>query len=40
MTPLVDVEFSVDRMIKQAFAIQAPAAMILSPLLANKGKNK
>jgi sulfopyruvate decarboxylase alpha subunit len=31
-----DVEFIVDRMIKQAYATQAPAAMILSPLLTNK----
>jgi sulfopyruvate decarboxylase alpha subunit len=30
---LIDVEFIVDNMIKQAFATQAPAAMILSPLL-------
>jgi sulfopyruvate decarboxylase TPP-binding subunit len=28
-----DVEFIVDRMIKQAYATQAAAAMILSPLL-------
>lgn len=40
VTRLEDVEFIVDRMIKQAFATQAPAAMILSPLLTNKGKNK
>ncbi len=33
---LDDVEFIVDRMIKQAFATQAPAAMILSPLLTNR----
>ena len=32
---LGDVEFIVDRMIRQAFATQAPAAMILSPLLTN-----
>jgi len=31
-----DVEFMVDRMIQQAFATQAPAAMILSPLLTKK----
>ncbi|MEN3293925.1 MAG: hypothetical protein V7642_3178 [Burkholderiales bacterium] len=31
-----DVQFIVDRMIKQAYATQAPAAMILSPLLTNK----
>jgi sulfopyruvate decarboxylase alpha subunit len=33
---LGDVEFVVDRMIQQAFATQAPAAMILSPLLTKK----
>ena len=33
-----DVEFIVDSMIKQAFATQAPAAMILSPLLTNNKK--
>ena len=33
ITRLEDVEFIVDRMIKQAFATQAPAAMILSALL-------
>jgi sulfopyruvate decarboxylase alpha subunit len=33
-----DVEFIVDRMIKQAYATQAPAAMILSPLLTNTNK--
>ena len=33
ITRLEDVEFIVDRMIKQAFLTQAPAAMILSPLL-------
>ena len=32
-----DVEFVTDRMIKQAYATQAPAAMILSPLLTNRG---
>lgn len=31
-----DVEFVVDRMIQQAYATQAPAAMILSPLLTKK----
>jgi len=36
ITRLEDVEFIVERMIKQAFATQAPAAMILSPLLTNK----
>lgn len=33
ITRLEDVEFMVDSMIKQAFSTQAPAAMILSPLL-------
>ena len=33
---LEDVEFVVDRMISQAFSTQAPAAMILSPLLTKK----
>ncbi|GAA4339821.1 thiamine pyrophosphate-binding protein [Pigmentiphaga soli] len=33
-----DVEFVVDRMLKQAFATQASAAMILSPLLTNRGR--
>jgi sulfopyruvate decarboxylase alpha subunit len=33
ITRLEEVEFVVDRMIRQAFATQAPAAMILSPLL-------
>jgi sulfopyruvate decarboxylase TPP-binding subunit len=33
-----DVEFVVDRMIKQAYSTQAGAAMILSPLLTNRGK--
>jgi sulfopyruvate decarboxylase alpha subunit len=33
---LDDVEFVVARMIQQAFATQAPAAMILSPLLTKK----
>jgi sulfopyruvate decarboxylase alpha subunit len=31
-----DLEFVADRMIQQAFATQAPAAMILSPLLTNR----
>jgi sulfopyruvate decarboxylase alpha subunit len=37
-----DVEFIVDRMIKQAYATQAAAAMILSPLLTARrdGKNR
>lgn len=33
---LNEVEFIVDNMIKQAFATQAPAAMILSPLLTKR----
>ena len=33
---LDDVEFIVDNMIKQAFSTQAPAAMILSPLLTKR----
>jgi len=33
---LDDVEFVVDRMIQQAYSTQAPAAMILSPLLTKK----
>lgn len=33
---LEDVEFVVDRMIRQAYSTQAPAAMILSPLLTKK----
>ena len=36
ITRLEDVEFIVDSMIKQAFSTQAPAAMILSPLLTKK----
>jgi len=40
ITRLEDVEFIVERMIKQAFATQAPAAMILSPLLTNKTGKK
>lgn len=35
-----DVEFVVDRMIKQAYATQAAAAMILSPLLTNRAPKK
>ncbi len=35
-----DVEFIVDRMIKQAYATQAPAAMILSPLLTARRDGK
>jgi len=31
-----EVEFVVDRMIRQAFATQAAATMILSPLLTNR----
>lgn len=38
ITRTEDVEFVVDSMIKQAFATQAPAAMILSPLLTNTPK--
>jgi sulfopyruvate decarboxylase alpha subunit len=38
ITRTEDVEFIVDRMIKQAFATQAPAAIILSPLLTNTKK--
>ena len=33
-----DVEFITDRMIKQAYATQAAAAMILSPLLTSRAK--
>jgi len=40
ITRLEDVEFIVERMIKQAFATQAPAAMILSPLLTSKHAKK
>ena len=36
ITQLTDLEFIVDRMIKQAYATQAPAAMILSPLLTSR----
>jgi len=35
-----DVEFITDRMIKQAYATQAAAAMILSPLLTSRGNQK
>jgi sulfopyruvate decarboxylase alpha subunit len=35
---LEDVEFVCDGMIRQAYATQAPAAMILSPLLTQKGR--
>ena len=35
---LDDVEFIVGRMIRQAYATQAAAAMILSPLLTNRAK--
>jgi sulfopyruvate decarboxylase alpha subunit len=38
ITRLEDVEFIVGSMIKQAFATQAPAAMILSPLLTKNTK--
>jgi len=34
---LEDVEFIVDRMIRQAYATQAAAAMLLSPLLTGRG---
>ena len=40
ITRLDDVEFVVDRMIKQAYATQAPAAMILPPLLTSKANQK
>ena len=36
---LEDVEFVCDRMIRQAYMTQAAAAMILSPLLTNRGKS-
>jgi sulfopyruvate decarboxylase alpha subunit len=36
LTRLDEVEFMVDSMIKQAYLTQAPAAMILSPLLTKK----
>ena len=36
ITRLDEVEFVVDRMIKQAYATRAPAAMILSPLLTKR----
>lgn len=35
-----DVEFIVDSMIRQAFATQAAAAMILSPLLTGRGQKQ
>ena len=38
LTRLDEVEFIVDRSIKQAFATQAPVAFILSPLLTNQAK--
>ena len=37
ITRVDDVEFIVGRMIQQAYATQAAAAMILSPLLTNRG---
>jgi sulfopyruvate decarboxylase TPP-binding subunit len=37
---LEDVRFVVDRMIKQAFATQEAAAVILSPLLTARDNNK
>jgi sulfopyruvate decarboxylase alpha subunit len=40
ITRLEDVEFIVDSMIKQAFSTQAPAAMILSPLLTKNRTKK
>jgi sulfopyruvate decarboxylase alpha subunit len=40
ITQQQDVEFVVDRMIKQAYATQAAAAMILSPLLTSRGTRK
>lgn len=40
ITRLDELEFIVERMIRQAFATQAPAAMILSPLLTRGGKTK
>jgi sulfopyruvate decarboxylase alpha subunit len=33
-----DVEFVTDQMIRQAYATREPAAMILSPLLTNRGR--
>ena len=36
ITRLDEVEFVVDRMIRQAYSTQAPAAMILSPLLTKR----
>lgn len=40
ITRLEDVEYIVDSMIKQAFSTQAPAAMILSPLLTKNRTKK
>jgi sulfopyruvate decarboxylase TPP-binding subunit len=40
ITRLEDVEFIVGSMVKQAFATQAPAAMILSPLLTKNSAKK
>ena len=40
ITRVDDVEFIVSRMIKQAYATQAAAAMILSPLLTNRASAK
>ncbi|MBE0616029.1 MAG: decarboxylase [Burkholderiales bacterium] len=40
ITRLDEVEFIVDSMIKQAFSTQAPAAMILSPLLTKHSAKK
>ena len=37
LTRLDNVQFMIDRIIKQAYATQAAAAMILSPLLTNRG---
>jgi sulfopyruvate decarboxylase TPP-binding subunit len=37
LTRLDDVQFIIDRVIKQAYPTQAAAAMILSPLLTNRG---
>jgi sulfopyruvate decarboxylase alpha subunit len=40
ITQQEDVEFVVDRMIKQAYATQAAAAVILSPLLTSRDTRK
>jgi sulfopyruvate decarboxylase alpha subunit len=40
ITRLDEVEFVVDRMIKQAFATRAPAAIILSPLLTKRSNTQ